>query len=38
MIGRRVVSFFGKGELRNGEGGEVPKTATRKKRGITGNW
>lgn len=31
MIGRRAVIFFGKGEVRNGEGGEVPKIATGKK-------
>ena len=38
MIGRPAVIFFGKGEVRNGEGGEVPKIATGKKRGITGSW
>ena len=31
MIGRRAVIFFGKGEVRNGEEGEVPKIATGKK-------
>ena len=31
MIGRRAVIFFGKGEVRNWEGGEVPKIATGKK-------
>ena len=30
MIGRRAVIFFGKGEVRDGEGGEVPKMAKKR--------